>query len=111
MKQLSEISADTNSIKAQVLTDAEGDESYIKDVANFGCGGGACRNLIAYVDTHAFYQKHAEEIDEILMEMREQGVMTRIDIDEIHGDLRNYLAWLAYEVRAQEILRDLEDEI
>ena len=29
---------------------------------------------------------------------------------ETHGHLFNYLAWLAYEVRAQEIMQELEKE-
>lgn len=109
--KLEGIFADGGTIKARVLEDAGGDIDYIKDAAENGCSGGGCRGLVAYVDTHAFYNEHADEIDEILQEMGDNSVMTRIDIDDIHGDLRNYLAWLAYEIRAQEIMAEVYETI
>lgn len=104
------IKADEGSIKEQVLKDADGDIQYIKDVAEHGCIGGSCRNLIYYTDTHAFYDKHAEEIDELLERLDSEGVYQIIDIRKTNGDLRNYLAWLAYEVNAQEIIRELDEQ-
>ncbi len=114
MKNLNEIKADEGSIREQILKDADGDTSYIKNAADQGCVGGNCSGLVYYADTHAFYVKHAEEIDELLGEMEEQtgevydiaGNMKRLG----QSDLRNFLAWMAYEVRAQEIMRELEDE-
>ena len=113
-KKLEEIKAEADTIKSIVLADANGEQSYIEDVANHGCGGGTCTGLIYYADTHAFYNRHAEEIDDMLNELEEQtgepyditGNMKRLN----QRDLRNFLAWLAYEVRAQEILRELEGE-
>lgn len=97
-----------------MLEDAGGDIAYIKDVANHGCIGGTCRGLIYYTDTHEFYNKHAEEIDQILEDMSEQmgepynitENMQRLG----QSDLRNFLAWLAYEVTAQEILREIDPD-
>ena len=55
-----------------------------------------------------------EEVDELLGELEEQmgepydigANMKRLG----QSDLRNFLTWMAYEVRAQEIMRELEDE-
>jgi len=106
--KLKDIKAEEGTIKALILQDADGDITYIRDVAEHGCSGGSCNNLIYYVDTHAFYNKFAGEIDGILENLRDEGAMTRIDIDDTHGDLRNYLAWLSYEVEAQNIINELE---
>ena len=120
-KELKDITAEAGTIKAQVLEDARGTESsvddvqsYINNVANHGCQGGSCRGLIFYADTHAFYNRHAEEIDSLLEELAEEmgepyditGNMKRMR----QSDLRNFLAWLAYELRAQEIQRELDGD-
>lgn len=114
MKKLTDIKAEAGTVRAQVLKDADGELSYIKDAAEHGCIGGGCRGLVSYADTHAFYTEHAQEIDEILAEM-EESFGEPYNITENmkrlgQNDVRNFLAWLAYEVRAQEIMRELEDE-
>lgn len=114
MKSLDTIKADNGTIRAQILADADGVINYIKDVATHGCIGGICSNLVYYTDTHAFYNKHADEIDEILERVGEemgesyniQENMKRLN----QTDLRNFLAWFAYEVEAQEIMRELDPE-
>ena len=112
MKTLKDIEAEAGTIKARVLKDAYGETSYIKDVAEHGCSGGNCKDLIYYTDTEAFYAKHADEIDEMLEELEEQtgepyditGNMKRLG----QSNLRNFLAWFGYEVTAQNILQELE---
>lgn len=110
MKTLKDISAEKDSIKAQILLDADEEVSYIKDAAERGCIGGNCRGLISYVDTHAFYAKHADEIDGILQEIHDMDGSNVLNNELVLADVRNYLAWLAYEYRAQEIMSELEDE-
>lgn len=113
-EKLSAIKADEGSIKAQVLADADGEVSYIKDCAEHGCIGGSCNGLIYYNDTHKFYNDHADEIDEMLADIADEmgeeynirENMKRLD----QHDVRNFLAWLAYEVKAQEIMNELEAE-
>jgi len=111
-KTLEDIEAEEGTIKALILADSDGEVSYIKDAAERGCVGGNCNNLIYHEDTHNFYQKHAEEIDDILAKMEE-------DLGEPYNitenmkrlgqyDLRNFLAWMAYEVVSQEIIQELE---
>jgi len=112
--QLENIKAEVGTIKAQVLEDADGDVSYVKDAAERGCIGGNCAELVYYVDTEAFYNKHANEIDEILEDIEDQqgepyditGSMKRLN----QTNLRNFLAWLAYEIKAQEIMAELKPE-
>jgi len=113
-KLLKDIEAEAGTICAQIIEDADGDVNYIKDAAERGCIGGNCNGLTYYIDTHAFYEKHADEIDEMLDEYEEQtGESYNIHENMKRlgqSDLRNFLAWFAYEVRAQEIMRELEDE-
>lgn len=112
MKDLKKVKAVDGTIRALILEDADGEVSYIKDVAEHGCVGGSCSGLIYYKDTHAFYNEYADEIDEILAriadEMGEsydiQANMKRLG----QSDMRNFLAWFAYEVEAQEIMRELD---
>ena len=115
LKELQDAEQDGDSIRSTIFDDADGEVSYIKDAAEHGCIGGNCSGLVYYAATHAFYAKHAEEIDELLGELEDQmgepydiqGNMKRLG----QSDLRNFLAWMAYEVRAQEIMRELEDEV
>jgi len=114
MKKLNLIKAEKGTIKAEILDDADGEIGYIKDVAEQGCSGGNCAGLIYYTDTEAFYNKYADEIDEILLDMEEMsgkpyditGNMKRLK----QSNLRNFLALLAYEVKAQEIMQELDPE-
>lgn len=110
MKNLKELTGDAGSIREQVLNDADGEVSYISDIANHGCFGGSCSGLIYYVDTHAFTAKHMDEINEIINEIRDRDGSNVLNNEQALGDVFNYLAWLAYEVRAQEIMQELEGE-
>lgn len=110
---LNKIKADKGTIRAQIIEDADGEISYIKDVAENGCISGICHGLIYYKDTHKFYTDNAQEIDEILKRL-EDVIGEPYNITEgmkrlNQTDLRNFLAWLAYEVEAQEIIREIED--
>ena len=61
MKKLNELNGDAGSIRAQVLEDADGELSYITDIANHGCGGGSCSGLIYNSDTHAFTEAYERD--------------------------------------------------
>ncbi|WP_428743764.1 DUF7222 domain-containing protein [Sulfurimonas sp.] len=62
-------------------------------------------SLIYYKDTHEFYDKHYEEIEELRAELEEQGIEINIPS---HSDLKNFFAWLSFEERARELYDDLE---
>ena len=50
--------------------------------------------MIRYRDTHKFYDKFYDEIEEIRFELQEQGILENNFID---SDLKNYFAWLSFE--------------
>ena len=110
MKTLKDIEAEAGTIKAQVIEDADNEVLYIKNVAEHGCSGGNCKDLIYYTDTEAFYAKHADEIEEMLEEYEDSTGENVLARAQIGGNLRNFLAWWSYEVRAQEIESELEEE-
>ncbi len=109
-KILKEIKGKTQrgTIRDRILKDSEGEIGYIKDVANLGCSGGACLGLIYYSSTHKFYQKYADEIDELLEDYKDNSGVELLKEADIRGDLRNFLAWWAYESEAQKIIDEVE---
>jgi len=110
-KTLKDIEAQEGTIKAKIIKDADGDVNYIKDIAGHGCVSGICRGLVYYVDTHKFFLKYANEIDELLEDYWQNvGQNAMFGLKE-GDDLRNYLAWWAYEYAASKILDELEEEI
>jgi DNA-binding ferritin-like protein len=62
-------------------------------------------SLVRYKDTHEFFEKHYDEIQEIRDELAEQGVDVPIPTDT---DLKNFLAWFGFEHRAYEVYNELE---
>ncbi len=78
--------------------------SFFKDLLQYGCQSGMICSLIYYCDTHSFYDKYYNEIENL-----------RYDIEEsfgepLHpkGDLKNWYAWLAFEETARKIAEELE---
>jgi hypothetical protein len=120
---MKDLTAEASTIRAQILKDADevaddmGDaeeaKGYIKEVAEHGCTGGNCDGLVYTEDIHVFYHENADEIDNILHRIEEETGeiysirenMKRLGL----YDLREFLAWFAYEVEAQEIIREMED--
>ena len=62
-------------------------------------------SLIYYKDTHEFFERHYDEIEEIRAELDEQGLELKIPS---HSDLKNFLAWLGFEEKARELYDELE---
>lgn len=108
MKQLKDLEIEKGTMTAQIIEDADGEIEYIKDIVNHGCSGGGCRGLVTYSQTHDFYAKHAEEIDEIIGNIANETGES--PLKRVEGDLRNWLVWFAVEVRASEIIEALENE-
>ena len=61
-------------------------------------------SLIYYTDTHAFFDKHYDEIEEMREEF-EDGTGQPLTIK---GDLKNFLVWFAFEEVAYRIAVELE---
>ena len=62
-------------------------------------------SLIYYNDTHAFYDKHYNEIEDIRCQLIDEGI--EVNIPEC-SDIKNFYAWLSFEHRAYEINNTLE---
>ena len=62
-------------------------------ILNYGCATGMIGSLIYYNDTHAFFDTHYYRIEELRKEY-EEGTGTSL---QMNGDLKNTLAWFAFE--------------
>ena len=79
--------------------------AYLENVTTYGCVNGTVSSLIYYSDTEAFFDRHSEEIFELIEDMAEEGV-----IDKNRLELsKNNLAWTAFELIAWEIRDELEN--
>ncbi len=61
-------------------------------------------SLIYYQDTHEFYAKHYNEIEEIRDELAEQGMEICLPS---HSDLKNFFSWMSFEERAKNLYDEL----
>lgn len=80
---------------------------FFSDLMKHGCISGMIRGLIYYSDTHAFYDKHYPDIEWMRTEYEE-------NIGEplkIHGDLKNFMAWYAFEETAYQLANSIGLEI
>ena len=85
--------------------DVEDDEilSYIRNIVDYGCVGGTVMALITYKDTEGFFDRHADEIFDLMNEKRDDGW----DLNNIEFN-KNNLAWWSFEVMVSEILCEME---
>lgn len=84
---------------AQEALDYDDPQSFFNDLLQHGCISGMVSQLIYYTDTHAFYDKHYEEIEELRAEYEESTGEPL----QISNDLKNYLAWFAFEQVAYQL--------
>ncbi len=82
-------------------------KSFFSDLLFHGCASGMIGSLIYYVDTHKFYDTHYNEIEEI----REEYEDSIGESLKINGDLKNFLAWFAFEQVAYELAQELGIEV
>ena len=91
---------------AQEALDYDNPARFFEDLAQNGCISGMVWSLIYYHDTHAFFDKHYHEIEEIRLQIADDiGIIL-----ETSGDLKNHLAWLAFEYRASQLYSAWHDE-
>lgn len=86
-------------IQAEVIREAleyHDIESFFSDLLQHGCISGMIGSLIYYTDTHAFYDKHYAEIEDLRSSYEESTGEPL----SIQGDLKNFLAWYAFEETA-----------
>ena len=94
---------------AEIIIDEAGENNeeivaYLENVTTYGCVNGTVSSLIYYSDTEAFFDRHSEEIFELIEDAAEEGI-----IDKNRLELsKNNLAWTAFELIAWEIRDELE---
>ena len=76
----------------------------VKEMVTYGCQSGIVSALITCKDTEAFFDRHADEIFELVEDTK---YMDLIDIKDFELS-RNNLAWFAFEIIAQEIYNEME---
>ncbi len=101
------IDNDRNMLKVAVaetildeVADYDDPVDYFSDLLTHGCVSGMVGGLIYYVDTHAFYDKHYEDIEDLRYEMAQELGELNPPKDQ---DLKNWFAWFAYEETARQI--------
>ena len=92
-----------------ILSEIEGIEddeilSTVEEMVTYGCQSGIVSALITYSDTEKFFDNHANEIFELIEDMRQEGI---IDMNNFELS-KNNLAWFAFETIAQEIYQEME---
>lgn len=97
-------------------TDLEEKKRYLGDLLKGGCQSGIASRLIYYKDTNAFYDKHEEEIEDLVQQYITFARCKRSEfISSLNGDAeditqeKNLLSWFAYEETCRTILDLLED--
>jgi len=96
------ISNEPNSIRASVAREAldyYDVTSFFTDILQHGCISGMVGSLIYYTDTHAYFDKHYEAIERVRDEV-EENLGEALNIS---GDLKNCLAWFAFEETAYQL--------
>ena len=76
----------------------------LEDITTYGCASGVVPALVYYSDTEAFFDRHSEEIFELIEDMAEEGIIDKKQIELS----KNNLAWTAFELIAWEIKDELE---
>jgi len=91
-----------NTIEQEVLNEAlkyDDPKTFFTDLMTYGCQSGMVSKLIYYTDTHKFFDKYYDQIDELREEIEDSfGEPLKIE-----GDLKNWLAWFAFEETARKI--------
>ena len=78
--------------------------SAVEEIVTYGCQSGIVSALITYSDTELFFDKHANEIFELVEDAKQEGI---IDMNNFTLS-KNNLAWFAFETIAQEIYNEME---
>ena len=86
--------------------DADNEEvmGTVEDITTYGCVSGTVPALTYYSDTEAFFDRHSEEIFELIEDAAEEGIIDKKQIELS----KNSLAWTAFELIAWEIRDELE---
>ena len=110
-KQLKNIIQNSpNSLRAEVAKEALDYgcdiEIFFSDLLQHGFQSGMIGKLIYYCDTHKFFDKYYNEIEELRCELEESFGSPL----QPKGDLKNWFAWMAFEETARIIADELAIE-
>lgn len=100
------IKNEQNSIKGAVAREAlnyHNPESFFDDLVTHGCISGMVSSLIYYRDTHAFFDAHYDEIEELRLEYFEATGIAPV----VQGDMKNWFAWFSFEETSRMIVDEL----
>ena len=100
MKKESKLTSEVIDIILDQIEEYEEPQDYFEAVLKYGCVSGVVPALITYKDTEEFFNRHVDEILELLNEVKEYGEITF----ELN---RNNLAWFAFEETLNRIYNDL----
>lgn len=101
-----------NTIRAYVAQEAldyhnDDPAQMFADLQQGGCVSGMIGSLIYYTDTHAFFDRFYDEIEE----MREQYEDELGEPLRVNGDLKNWFTWFAFEETAYRMAQDVGLEL
>jgi len=80
-------------------------KEFFEDLLQYGCQSWIVSSLIYYKDTHEFYDKHYNEIEDIRCQLADDGI--EVDFPNC-SDLKNFYSWLSFEQRAYEIYNEMD---
>lgn len=108
-KQLKKLLDKNNwTITEEVIKEAldyDNPKDFFEDLLSYWCQSWMVSSLIRHKDTHEFFEKHYDEIEEIRAELEEQGL--KVDIPS-SSDLKNFLSWLSFEEKARQLYDSLD---
>jgi len=102
-----EISIEKEVAREALDTSYDEPRDFFSLLFKIGCVSGMVNSLIWYTDTHAFFDTHYDQIEELREEYKESVGEPM----KIKGDLKNDLAWFAFEQVAYTMTQELELEI
>lgn len=77
--------------------------AFFSDLLQHGCASGMVSCLIYYRDTHAFFLRYYDQIEELRVNMEESLGRPLKPI----GDLMNWYSWFGFEETARAIAEDV----
>lgn len=99
-----------NSIEASVAQEAlayDNIPNFFTDLLSHGCISGMISSLIYYCQTHAFFDLHSDQIDELRYDYEEE-TGSKIDLGY---DMKNTLAWFSFEQVAYHLANEIGVQI
>lgn len=96
--------ASINAFVAQEALDHHNIKDFFNDLGSYGCVTGMISSLIYYRQTHAFFDTYYEQIEELRLQF-EEATGSQI---QLGSDLKNTLAWFAFEETAHQLATQLQ---